>query len=232
MAIRKKTYRKRNNFRKKKNTRRRHKLVPSMNPMKSAFPSNRVVKLKYVETFTIDVPAATAFNEYVFSANSIFDPNVTAAGHQPYGRDQWLLFYKQYVVLGSKISVQGIVETSSNSAIYGVKCTDLATTGHTTIAGLMEAPGISYRFIQTAVNGNVPRPAVAHFSAKKWFNVSDVKDNKTRIGAAMTASPAEQAYFTVFLGPHDGTTDIPAYRFVATIQYIVLLSEPKELPQS
>lgn len=216
----------------RRTSRRKRRLRLNTNPMRTAFPANRIVKMKYVSKFVIDVGASAEFKEYIFSANSIFDPDVTSAGHQPYGFDQWTTFYKQYVVLGSKITVQGITDTTSTPSIYGVRTVDLATTGHTTITGLMENPIVSYRVLQLAANGNVPDPATARFSAKKWFNVKDVKDNKTRIGALMTASPSEQAYFSVFAGPHNATTDIPAIYFLATIHYTVLLSEPKELPQS
>lgn len=201
--------------------------------MRTAFPASRIVKLRYIQPITLDPGASTAFVSQIFSANSINDPDVTGAGHQPMGHDQWATWYNRYTVIGAKISVMGIISTTSNPALFGVRTIDLSTTGHTTIAGLMETPTVSWRFMQTAVNGNVPKPARANYSAKKWFNLTNIKDNHTHVGAAFGANPATQVYFHVFYGSHDnGATDIPACSLIAKITYIVLLSHPKELAQS
>jgi len=221
------------NRRKPRVGRRRRKTgrFPIMNPMKSAFPANRVVKMKYLQNISL---TPTAFiDSYFFRANSIHDPDATGAGHQPMGADQWSTFYKHYTVIGSRISVMNIaMATGGVPVIFGVTLSDLASTGHTTIEGLMESPKVNWKFQQTAVNGNVPKPAVMHFSAKKWFNLSQIKDNQDRVGGTFGSDPANQTYYHVFAGPTDGTSDLTVQRIVVKITYIVLLSHPRELSQS
>lgn len=62
--------------------------------------------------------AATAFNQ--FRANSLFDPDQTAAlGSQPYGVDQWSPMYQYYRVLGSSIEVNACIGTPAANSTAG-----------------------------------------------------------------------------------------------------------------
>lgn len=199
-------------------------------PQGTAFPKNRIVKLRYVENVTLD-PGAVAFAEFAYRANSIFDPNLTGGGHQPMGRDQWATFYRRYTVIGSKIQVQCVCPTASTPSIFGVTLSDLSATGHTTVHGLMERPTTSWRFMSTSTAVQ-PKHASCKFSAKKFFNLANIKDNQDRVGADFTADPSVEAYFHCFLGAHDATTNLPLHYFTIKITYIVLMSHPKELAQS
>jgi hypothetical protein len=44
-------------------------------------------------SLTVGIP-----NDYKFNLNSVYDPDLTSAGHQPYGFDQMAAFYTRYVV--------------------------------------------------------------------------------------------------------------------------------------
>ena len=46
--------------------------------------------------------------------NSLFDPNRTGTGHQPYGFDQLSTFYNRYYVTGSKMTVTFSCQTKDN----------------------------------------------------------------------------------------------------------------------
>ncbi len=65
------------------------------------------VKMTYADTITVDAGAA-AITSHVYRAASIFDPDQTAAGHQPLNRDEYALFYNNYRVLTCKIKVTPI----------------------------------------------------------------------------------------------------------------------------
>jgi hypothetical protein len=67
-------------------------LTPAM-----IMPDSLFVKLKYVDQFVLN-PTSASTDNYVFRANSLFDPNYTGTGHQPYGYDQWATFYSSWVV--------------------------------------------------------------------------------------------------------------------------------------
>ncbi len=59
--------------------------------------------LTYVDQFVLN-STTTSTDNYVFRANSLFDPNYTGSGHQPLGYDQWTTFYNNWVV--TKCSVK------------------------------------------------------------------------------------------------------------------------------
>lgn len=51
----------------------------------SPVPSRFITKMKYAEAVTL---SGTGMRTYVWNLNSLFDPNRTGTGHQPYGFDQ------------------------------------------------------------------------------------------------------------------------------------------------
>lgn len=201
----------------------------------SAFPTNRVVKMRYTSIINLDPTGGpTEFVSYYFRANSIFDPDFTGTGHQPMGRDQWATFYNNYTVIGSKITVASSSASSNSSpSVVGVRCLDASSTIHTSTSGLIESPNVSYRVIQNALNGNIPRPVKATFSAKKWFNLTNIRDNQTFVGADMGSNPLNETFYQVFTGTLDNTLpDVGKLCLIVTVTYSVLFSDPKELAQS
>ena len=68
-------------------------------------------KLNYVEIVT---PSGLPFYEYVFTINSLFDPNRTGAGHQPLGFDQLSALYARYRVYAVQYEVNWLPSTSGS----------------------------------------------------------------------------------------------------------------------
>lgn len=91
-------------------------LISSPAPRKSptlGFAPSVVVKLKYVDLKSYDAgQAASTFNTY--RANSVFDPDLTGAGHQPHGFDQWSQFYGKWVVTHVKVTLRQLAVVTSN----------------------------------------------------------------------------------------------------------------------
>ena len=66
-------------------------------------PSRFITKMKYSDTIAV----TTLNNAFAFNLNSIFDPNRTGVGHQPYGHDTLYTLYNRYRVIacGYRINV-------------------------------------------------------------------------------------------------------------------------------
>lgn len=197
------------------------------------FPTSIIVKMRYAESFSIN-PASTGLaSEYNFCANGVYDPNLTGGGHQPMGFDQWSTNYNHYRVLGSRITIRPILDstTSPTPPVYaGVQLQD--TTGRLTtkdIDFLMEQKGIAGGgFGILHMVNREPKAVSAKFSARKFFANSTDQD----MNAPVTSNPVEQAIFTCYaLGAYSGI-DPPAVYFQATIDYIVKFYEPRPLGQS
>lgn len=205
---------------------RGRKLVSNYVP--SGMPTQRIAKLKYAQVMSV-TSTTGVMGEQRFSANNIYDPDVTGTGHQPMGHDQWTALFNHYVVLGSKITVKFCdADASTTPTHVGLYLSDGKTLSYTTGYEFIEARKGTYRLM-------VPNEGRRHimsnkFSAKKFYNVKDVKDNLNRLGAASGASPTEQAYYHIWIQTLDATTQ--SIRCVVEIDYIVLFSEPKDLTTS
>lgn len=62
-------------------------------------------QLYYESGLGLTAPTSGNVVTYFFSANGMFDPNITGTGHQPIGFDQMMLLYEQTTVVRSSIEV-------------------------------------------------------------------------------------------------------------------------------
>lgn len=215
-------------FPKRKKLRRPHLSV--------GFPKTSLVKLRYSEQVQLDVAAGP--QTYVFSANSLYDPNVSGIGHQPGCFDTWATMYNHYVVLGSKINATFFPETQTGdfNAIVGVKMDDdSGITPVVNMTTLIEQPNNLFKWRMLRSNALETKSTVTiknWYSPKKFFDIKDVKDNMDRIGALVTNSPSEAANYILCAGHGDDNADLPVIKVLVVIEYIVLFSEPKDMVQS
>lgn len=196
------------------------------------FPSNRVVKMRYAEQIRMDAGVAQkAF--FNFRANSIFDPNETGGGHQPLGHDQWAQFYNHYIVIGSKITCTYTATTNAGSpSIYGIYLSD-DTTVPLTALQICEQGLAKWKAAPLATDGGQPARKIFNtFSAKKFFNINDVKDNRSTIGASFNSNPSDVAIYHMFTQAMDNLANPPAVDVLIIIDYIVMMQEPKTLDGS
>lgn len=221
-GVRKRTYKKRTNFRPQR-------------VLRVGFPKTTLVKLRYVEGVTID-PGIGTLGTYNFRANSCFDPNLTGVGHQPMNFDLWSQLYNHYTVIGARITAQLFDDTATYASgiLFGINLSDDST--FTSDASTMMEQGLSrYRMGNAGAADNKGLGLVVSkgFSCKKFFNITNPTDNTARVGAPITANPAELAHFIIFMGATPGSAiDFASHRICVKIDYIVIFSEPKEQPQS
>lgn len=69
--------------------------LTTVNRSLQPFPNRYICKMKYSTNVTTD--AVTG--QYVFNLNSLYDPDRTGIGHQPYGYDNLALLYNRYRVI-------------------------------------------------------------------------------------------------------------------------------------
>lgn len=198
---------------------------------KTGFPAKKTVSMRYATTSAILTSTTGALAEYIYRANSIFDPDLTAAGHQPMGHDQWQTFYEGYHVVSSKIYV--VFQTSASVTtppIVGISLLPAAPATATVNTTLIEQGMVSWAMLPQSGSVSPLVKLTNKFDAKSFFNVKDVKDVE-EIGAAFGANPADLAYFVVWVQGHDLTTTV-AVDIQVCIDFVVMLHDPKELPQS
>jgi len=221
--------------RKAKRYSRRKLPFRSQTLIRTGFPRTTMVKLRYVEGVSINA-AAAQLGSHFFRANSCYDPNYTGGGHQPLNYDLWAQLYNHYVVVGAKCTAyfHDDNNASSQGVMFGISLTD----DHITTADpglLMEQGTTNYRFGNGGPADNAGRglKCTKYFSAKKFFNITNITDNTQRLGAGVTSDPTELAFFNIFCGHTPGSaSDLAAHLVTVIIEYIVIFSEPKEQAQS
>lgn len=73
---------------------RKRRTTVNVNRALQPIPQRFIVKMKYAE----DVQLSST-GLYQFNLNSVFDPNRTGTGHQPYGHDQLSALFNRYRVI-------------------------------------------------------------------------------------------------------------------------------------
>lgn len=120
---------------------RRRKLAVNVNRALTPIAQRYITKLKYSEALSLNVTLGVP-NVYRFNLNSLFDPNRTGAGHQPYGFDQLTPLYNRYRVISCAYMVSLV--TASNYLQAAALPTNSPTTTFNSVDHMRESPRARY----------------------------------------------------------------------------------------
>ena len=193
-------------------------------------------RLRYSDFISLDPSAVSPIASYIFRANSLYDPDLTGVGHQPYGFDQLMARYDHFTVIGSKIYVRNMQEGTSNvnPCVFGIHLSDNNTVPFSDVNHFLESPdgsansvgGIlsSGAYIQAGVGNTISKG----FSMNRFFHK---KLGDSDMQGSASANPTEGAYFQVLACSINGN-DPGSCTFKVTIDFDVIFTEPKILAQS
>lgn len=192
-------------------------------------PTTWITTHRYIECFTLDPPAGVA-GVYVFSANGLYDPNVTGSGHQPMGFDQMSTFYNHYEVIGAKIKFTPHCAGEGAGFNFGIRVDDSGTPVSFDYTAMLEQPNNVWKswpgpYLQPKGGFDVYQS----YSSKKFFG-DKAGDRETWGDAA--SNPTDQAFFLCYLSPLTGLQNIGAVPCTVCIEYITKWHEPKDFAQS
>ncbi len=189
------------------------------------FPARVTTRLKYADQITLN-PGAGSMASYVFRANSLFDPDFTSTGHQPYGYDQMAQLYNHYTVNRAIIQATLLNNTSVYPIWLGVALHDDQYFVPTSITNALEIPYQKSVMCPGTANGGGARSVQQMFDARKFFGVAPaLLTGTTDYGAAVGANPTEGAYFIVFVGGL-GVEDPSALNITVQIVFEATFNEP------
>jgi len=166
---------------------------------------------------------------YVFSANGLYDPDITSTGHQPMGFDQLMVFFQHYCVLSSRINVEFRNYISSTG--QAVECA-LAIQRSTTVLSvwdrLIEAGNCTTSVLTSIPNGGGPQPS--RFASKvriaDFQSVPNIMNDDTLRGTA-ASNPATQVYFVVYTRLPDAGGPSTEHVFMSVvIDFDAVFTEP------
>jgi hypothetical protein len=151
----------------------------------------RKVTLRYAQ---VRIPTGAA-NSWALRGNGMYDPDVTGAGAQPSGFDQYMAIYKNYRVIGSRCIATYIPGSSafgSGVAMLTVRWDDNEGTVASTVADLLGQRN-SVSAYTTGVGATVAI-ASAHCLTKTATRLSP---NEIDLSGTVTSDPAIQWHWHV-----------------------------------
>lgn len=175
---------------------------------------------------------------YFFRANDLYDPDFSGTGHQPVGFDQAMLFWEQFCVFSSKISVR-FMSNSSNAVVCGVFLSP-DTVVPASIADLQQNGYIKQTMIMGATNDStsgggkhVLSSTSISMDSVRYFSSSNRETyfaNPNFTGNA-ASSPTELVYFGIFAYTFNLSSMYDTY-FDVTISYDARFWEPRKVASS
>jgi hypothetical protein len=188
--------------------------------------------LRYAQTNVIDV-ANFGTSQQVFRANSLYDPDLTGAGHQPNGFDQLMVAYNHFTVTRSRINVRVLQVGSGGGSIEpGAICLGWSDTG-TFMASQADYPAcIEKRNVYTTgfygssttsgnsfiLRGSLDIAKLLKKTPKQLVEMANLRgDNST--------NPAEGYFFEI--GLFSFSSNPGAITVICDIEYDAVFTEPR-----
>lgn len=197
-------------------------------PSTALLGNKRLVKLKYHEQLQMNPGVAGIPATYVFSANGLYDPNITGAGHQPRGFDQMMALYDHYTVIKSKCIVTYMKGASQTTSVVCAISLRDSVTVEASMQDYIESRNTTFGALPGA--GNASKVLKKNFSTKAFLGRPHPLSEDDLRGT-VSANPVEGAFFHLAVAPTYGI-DTAAVDVNVLIEYIVVLTEPQNPPSS
>ncbi len=232
-------YRKRKQYRSRRRPRRMYKKRgwASRNPVpsKTLLGNSKAVRLCYVTGLELFSQAIGLPSVHVFSANGLFDPDITGVGHQPRGFDQIQALYAHNTVIWSKCtawftpanSIGGVVDGKTQMVAVALKA---GLTPFTTSAFYLEGRNVNYKCLGS-FNQSAPVACSMKYTPKNFLATPSLLSSNELKGDA-SGNPAEGAFFHVCGLPITFGVDNGSIQISVTIEYIAVFHEPIEPAES
>lgn len=186
-------------------------------PSKARFGSHGLpkaifTKLNYSEQISMSSVTVTP-GSYFFQLNSIYDPNTSGVGHQPYMRDTYSSLYSDYTVTGALVRLT--VSTGGSPATVTMR----PNPGTGTITNIpLEAERGAARLTVTTAK---PVSKKMYVSMAQFFGQTrNIILTDDIYSAAMGTSPTEGCYLGLAVLAADEATSITVYIDIKITYYV------------
>lgn len=194
----------------------------------TGFPEKINTTLRYVDNVAIDTALASGqLNKYLFSANGIYDPDISSTGHQPLGFDNWMAIYNHFTVNSATIKATFYANGDLNEDIamrVGIYDDDSAT-NTITVNALSEGSTRDKNAMITSHKDQVVLRS--NYKARQIFGSADLSDTSLR--GTISANPSEIHSWVLYAYNWGTTTD--RIDCLVDIEYNVTFYERKDLTE-
>lgn len=177
---------------------------------------------------SLNFTAATAsVGTYVFTANGLYDPNITGGSLSPAGFSQLITSYEHYTVTSSRITVI-FTNNGTTPAMVGIAL-EPDVSGSTDVNNMLELPYEQMVQLEGATSYGASKTLSMNVNLSKYFGENVLNTTYLYRGDAVS-NPTEQAYFHCkAFAVKGGTADI---FMTVKIEYMAVFTEPRELSPS
>lgn len=191
--------------------------------------------LRYVDTITID-PGAASILAHTYSANGLYDPDISGTGHQPLMYDEYTNLYGQYRVISSKIKVTPVLSGTSTvvPGLYGVLLEADGVLDYSLATSIIEDQRIkgSWGTFGTTVSMSTAQRTstkMATFKSKSFFGPRNAGNPvNTNVNPS---DDGQLAFYQLWVGSLAGNNP-GAISFIVQLDYIVEFTKPLEITPS
>jgi hypothetical protein len=196
-----------------------------------AFPGSTERRLRYQSTvLNLNPGLAGTADDYVFSANGMYDPDITSTGHQPGGFDPLMLNYDHYTVKRAKISVDFFNADTANSQMVAIFIRDNATAITDLATAIENGQGV-FRTLHPKTTATDTGVLTLEVDIAEFLGRGKgILDGYTLSGSN-SANPIEQVYFHIVAAPLNAT-DSAIVQTMVTLEYEALFTEPRSFVSS
>lgn len=184
------------------------------------FPRTMRAVLRYTTTVNFNAGVANP-DKHFFRAGSIWDPDFTGTGEQPYGHDTYQSIFNHYRVVKSVMKISNTTAGANN--IMGVLLSDDTSVGNNYDLVRLIKPVKSVPLCSTTI---------AHSLSMTYDSEKAFPGQSQNTTALFGNDPAEEQYFVVFVEGSNALADPSAISVLVNIEYYVEFSELKSLGMS
>lgn len=188
-------------------------------------PFGRSLRTEMTYTTSVALTAIGDPNTYLFSINSLYDPDVTGTGNQPRffdtlcGANNGTAPFNAYRVYGSKIKVTLIPTGSDSTAmrgLLGIGLYPITATAPTTLAEMLARSDYKTKFVGYWAGGTDHATLTRKCVNSEFFDVKDLTSDPNK-GALYNANPADTGRWGVSYAPYDGSSTRTCHLFVKIV---------------
>lgn len=189
------------------------------------FPDSMRMRIAYGDKQTLTSSTINLTPTYAYRLNSIYDPDYTGLGAQPYWRDQLAAIYNRYRVLGAKITVtfanSPVTDTTTTQGpfLVGIQNSNTNTLNNSTSAGLLCSPNTVCKTLSKETGpvsvSMTYSPAQVFGKAGQWSD---------DLAAGIGNNPA-RGYLATLFASNDGANTALSVCAHVVIEYYVELSD-------
>ena len=192
------------------------------------------MQLRYTDkNISITGALVGLINTYVFRANSLFDPDATAGGHQPIGYDQLMPFFERYCVIGMRFRIAFTNSSTTQSSLVGYQVNDAASLSNgATWSTSIEQGQSQWAVVNNINSGQSTKYFTGYVNCPKVMGqtmAAYLADDSNQ--AIATNNPTDQIYFSLYAGDLTGGTAATCYIQVDLL-YDVMFMGSNQLPPS